>query len=195
MIFRTPTTLSFGTLAVGSLSPLQNVTVRNDGTANLVIGTISVGGTNASQFVKTTPKDFCSGQTLAPSGTCTVGVKFQPTTTGLKNATLQIPSNDPVTNPATVTLSGTGQYDRPDLRPVRQDAPLEPGHGHLEEVDGALGARVDAPMVGRGDDPVEGDRGSGGAEPPQQMRLTRGLRAQQRLEPSEHIRPSRGEHR
>jgi hypothetical protein len=28
---------------------------------------------------------------------------------GAQNATLQIPSNDPVTNPATVTLSGTGQ--------------------------------------------------------------------------------------
>jgi hypothetical protein len=58
--------------------------------------------------VKTNPKDFCSGQTLAQGGTCTVGVKFQPTTAGVKNATLQVPSNDPVTPVATMMLSGTG---------------------------------------------------------------------------------------
>jgi hypothetical protein len=66
--------------------------------------------------------------------------------------------------------------DRPDLRPVRQDAPLEPGHRYLEEVDGALGARVDAPEVGLGDNSVAGDRGIGDAEAPEQMYLTPRLR-------------------
>ena len=109
VIFASPPSLAFGTLPLGSLSAVQIVTVRNDGSADLLIGALSVGGANPSQFVKTAPKDLCSGRTLAPNGgTCTAGVKFQPTNTGLQNATLQIPSNDPVTPVKTVTLSGTG---------------------------------------------------------------------------------------
>jgi hypothetical protein len=91
-----PPSLAFGTWPAGSLSTVQIVTVTNNGAASLVIGALSVGGANPSQFVKTSPKDLCSGRTLAPNGgTCTAGVKFQPTATGLQNATLQIPSNDP----------------------------------------------------------------------------------------------------
>jgi hypothetical protein len=108
VIFRSPPSLAFGTVAVGTMSAVQIVTVRNDGTANLVIGTVSVGGANASQFLKTAPKDLCSGRTLAPTVTCTLGVKFTPTNAGPQNAALQIPSNDPVTPVASVALSGTG---------------------------------------------------------------------------------------
>ena len=101
MIFVSPTSVPFGTLAVGSVSAVQIVTVRNDGTASLLIGALSVGGANPSQFVKTAPKDLCSGRTLAPNGgTCTAGVKFQPTATGLQNGTLLIPSNDPESRPS-----------------------------------------------------------------------------------------------
>jgi hypothetical protein len=108
VIFVSPTSVDFGTLPQGSLSPVYIVTVRNDGAASLVIGSLSIGGANPSQFVKTAPKDFCSGRTLAPNGgTCTAGVKFQPTATGVQNGTLQIPSNDPVTPVATVGLTGT----------------------------------------------------------------------------------------
>jgi hypothetical protein len=108
VIFVSPTAVPFGTLAVGSVSPLQTVTVRNNGTASLILGTITLGGANPSQFTKVGSKDLCSGVTLAPTQTCTVGLKFKPTSTGAKSATLTIPSNDPVTSVVTVTLSGTG---------------------------------------------------------------------------------------
>jgi hypothetical protein len=37
-----------------------------------------------------------------------VGIRFKPTSPGAQNATLTIPSNDPVTPSVVVTLSGTG---------------------------------------------------------------------------------------
>ena len=100
-----PTSYNFGNVQVGSSSAAQTFTVSNTGTANLVIGTIILTGTNANQFSKL--NDNCSGQTLAPSGSCTVQVKFSPTSLGSKSATLSIPSNDPDENPLNVSLSGT----------------------------------------------------------------------------------------
>ena len=109
--------MPFGTVAVGGLTVLQNVTVRNDGTAHLILGTIALAGANPDQFKQVASQDLCSGVTLAPTQTCTVGLKFKPTSAGAKNATLQIPSNDPVTSLVTVTLSGTGGRRRTrDLR-------------------------------------------------------------------------------
>ena len=109
VIFVSPLSMPFGTVPVGSASTLQNVTVRNDGTADLILGTIALGGANPDQFKQAAAQDLCSGRTLAPTQTCTVGIKFKPTTAGAKSATLTIPSNDPVTSVVTVTpLSGTG---------------------------------------------------------------------------------------
>jgi hypothetical protein len=102
----TPTALDFGNVALGVTSQNQIVTVKNDGTANLTLGAISVGGTNANQFSKAA--DNCSKKTLTPGATCTVAARFRPTSDGLKTAGLNIPSNDPDENPFTVSLSGTG---------------------------------------------------------------------------------------
>jgi hypothetical protein len=82
--------------------------VRNDGTANLNLGTLALGGANADQFKKAAAQDLCTGVTLGPTQTCTVGIKFKPTSLGLKNATLVIPSNDFSEPSVTVTLEGTG---------------------------------------------------------------------------------------
>jgi endoglucanase len=108
-----PLSLSFGDMSVGSVSAVQTSTIRNAGTADLVLGTITISGTNPDQFRKPAARDFCSGQTLVPTQTCTVGVRFKPKNGGPQNATLLIPSNDPVSNPITVTLDGTG--DGPEI--------------------------------------------------------------------------------
>jgi len=102
----TPTSYNFGNINLGSSSSPQIFTVSNIGSANLVIGTISITGTNASQFSK--QNDICSGQTLAPSSSCTINVVFSPTSTGSKSASLSILSNDPDTPTLNVPLSGTG---------------------------------------------------------------------------------------
>jgi hypothetical protein len=88
---------------VGSSSAAQTFTVTNTGTANLIIGTIGLTGTDPTQFSK--QNDNCSGQTIAPSGTCTVQAVFSPASAGGMNANLSIPSNAPT---VTVPLSGTG---------------------------------------------------------------------------------------
>ena len=99
-----PSSKDFGSVPVGGTSAAQTFTVSNTGTGDLILGTVSLVGSHSSQFAK--ENDVCSGQTLAPSGTCTVDVKFMPLSAGAKNTTLSIPSNYPVA--ATASLSGTG---------------------------------------------------------------------------------------
>jgi hypothetical protein len=101
-----PTSKNFGDVTVGSSSPAQTFTVSNVGTANLVVGTITITGANAGQFSK--PTDNCSGQTITPGGSATLQVVFSPTSTGAKSAALSIPSNDPDEATVAVSLSGSG---------------------------------------------------------------------------------------
>ena len=108
VIFVSPLSAPFGTVPVGTTSVQQVVTVRNDGTASLILGTLTLGGTNPGEFKKPTPNEFCTGVTLAPAQQCTVWVRYRPTSLGDKNATLVIPSNDAGQPTVTVTLSGTG---------------------------------------------------------------------------------------
>jgi hypothetical protein len=102
----TPAVQAFDTVEVGQQSPPQTFTVANLGSTNLVIGTITVTGAEASEF--RIQHDSCSGQTVAPSGTCLLEVLFAPISTDAKTATLQIPSNDPETPFLEVLLTGRG---------------------------------------------------------------------------------------
>jgi len=101
----TPPTLEFGDVAVNTVSAPQTITIQNDGTADLLVKTITFTGT---AFQKSS--DACSNTTLVPGASCTVSMAFKPATTGAKASTLSIPSNDPDAgeNPAKVALSGTG---------------------------------------------------------------------------------------
>jgi len=95
----TPDILYFkGNIKTGELSNL--VTIKNDGTGKLIITAIL---SPASPF--SIEADNCSGQTLAPSGTCTITYRLLPTTS-VKTiiSSSKIQSNDPDENPATVTL-------------------------------------------------------------------------------------------
>jgi hypothetical protein len=106
----TPPSLDFGSIAVGSPTPPQQVTVTNDGDAPLKIATVKRTGTFASSYVKSSAEDLCTNKTLMPGASCTVSVFFKPTSSGLKPAQLAIPSNDPdpARNPVLVGLSGSG---------------------------------------------------------------------------------------
>jgi uncharacterized repeat protein (TIGR01451 family) len=99
-----PASLTYTDTVGGGASAPQNVTITNTGTANLVIQTPTLGGANADQFQISAPP---STLTIAPSASVTVGIVFNPTTTGPKSATLTINSNDPDTPAAQVTLTGT----------------------------------------------------------------------------------------
>lgn len=105
--------VEFGEVTVGFSSD-QTVTVHNNGNAGLIMG--SIGQANGLSAPFSIVNDTCSGQTVAPSGTCTAGVRFSPGSAGLFSNTFDIPSNDPDENPVTVTVRGTGSTDPiPDI--------------------------------------------------------------------------------
>ncbi len=101
-----PSSLDFGSVIVGNTSPPQTVTVTNTGTGNLIIGAITITGTNASEFIK--QADTCSSATIPASATCQIQITFSPISVGTKTAALSIPSNDPAAPVKDIPLSGTG---------------------------------------------------------------------------------------
>jgi hypothetical protein len=94
-----PSSLSFGNVAVGSASGAQTVTVSNPGSTAASISSVSISGT----FSQT---NTC-GSSIAAGGSCTVSVKFAPTVAGAASGTLSVASSAPG-SPLTVALSGTG---------------------------------------------------------------------------------------
>src|SRR5512135_2281013 len=103
-----PTTdlsVPFGTVIAGS-STTQTVTVKNTGTANLVVG--SVGSTNPLAAPFSIKTDACSNQTVLPSASCTLTVAFAPASAGTFTDSFNIPSNDPAKSSVIMNMSGTG---------------------------------------------------------------------------------------
>ena len=96
---------AFGNQFVGTSSSPVTFTLHNLGTADLHVSTATLGSPNPGQF--TISNDLCSGQTVAPAGTCTVDVAFAPTSVGAKTASLDIAS-DATNGTVSVPLSGTG---------------------------------------------------------------------------------------
>jgi hypothetical protein len=103
-----PTSWDFGTQSVGNPSGVKSFTLTNSGTQSLNLGTLSVTGTNANNFALS--GNTCNGTTVAAAGTCTFGVTFTPTSTGVKSGSISIPSNIPT---VTVPLSGMGATSAP----------------------------------------------------------------------------------
>ncbi len=109
-----PTSLAFGTVAVGSTSAAQTLTLSNTGTANLtgivVVATApfsrpagSAGGTCGAAL----------NSNASMNASCTINVVFTPAVGGAANGTVTITANVPVTG-SPVALTGTG-LARPTL--------------------------------------------------------------------------------
>jgi len=93
--------LTFATRDTGTTSAAQVITVTNSGTANLVVSSVTLSGTDPTQFSQT---NNCTS--VAPAGTCTISVTFAPTTAGAKTANVSIASNL-AGSPTLVGVSGT----------------------------------------------------------------------------------------
>lgn len=100
-----PPSLTFPSQAVGTPSTPQAIVVTNTGTASATIGTVSLTGTNASDF--SISGDTCTSATVAIGAHCTFSITFTPSATGPRSAQASIPSNAPA-SPQIATLSGTG---------------------------------------------------------------------------------------
>ena len=100
-----------GYVNVGSVEKV--VSILSTGSADLVLGTITVGGGDAGDFIRGT--DTCSGKTLRQFEQCTVRVSFQPASVGTKNAQLSVPSNDSDTSLLNIALVGSAVTAPPIL--------------------------------------------------------------------------------
>lgn len=105
-----PAPVDFGSVKIGAASPARTVTISNVGTGKLMIGTISLKSTNLSMIISDyrISSNGCDGQTIVPSGSCTIQVTFSRSISGATGASLIIPSDDPSAASLFVPLSGTG---------------------------------------------------------------------------------------
>lgn len=87
----------------------QTLTVTNDGSANLVLGTIAVVNGLDAPFSILGVADTCSGSTLEPAESCTFIVEFAADVPDVYNDSFDIPSNDPDEPSITIAVSATGQ--------------------------------------------------------------------------------------
>jgi len=92
-----PTSLTFSSQALSTTSSPQTVTLNNPGSAALTISSITVSG----DFSLT---NSC-GSSMAAGASCSIGVSFKPTGTGLRTGTVTVTDN---ANPRTQTASLTG---------------------------------------------------------------------------------------
>jgi hypothetical protein len=105
------TSLDFGNLAVGGVSETKTVTVTNPDTASYTLGTVSV----PTGYEKTA--DTCASQTIAASGTCTITLRFKPTSLGVKAGSITLQNF----GPAPVSVTGTATQTSTALTPAAHE--------------------------------------------------------------------------
>jgi arylsulfatase A len=98
-----PTSLSFGSQARGTISAARVVTISNSGAVVLPLGSIKFEGTNPGQFKQT---NSCPAQVLVGE-ICIVNVTFNPTSRGAKSAALKVTAGGGA-GAKSVTLTGNG---------------------------------------------------------------------------------------
>jgi len=103
--------LPFGQVPLGSRAD-RTITFRNASATSISLGQSSLGGRNGSAFAIT--QDGCSGQVLAASHTCSIGLSFAPqalsSTSGAGElAVLRIPSSNPLRSKTAVSLYGMAE--------------------------------------------------------------------------------------
>jgi Abnormal spindle-like microcephaly-assoc'd, ASPM-SPD-2-Hydin len=98
-----PTSVNFGTVAIGVTSSSKIVTLTNIGTNTLTINGISISGTNLGDFSQT---HNCVSS-LSAGATCSIYVRFKPTTAGTRTAALNV-SDSGAGSPQKVSLIGLG---------------------------------------------------------------------------------------
>jgi hypothetical protein len=99
-----PARLNFGDHAVGTTTAAKTVTLTNVGTAEVHISSIATSGSDSQDFL--VAPSTC-GAMVAGGASCAINLRFKPTATGPRTATLDV-ADDGGGSPQTVTLTGTG---------------------------------------------------------------------------------------
>jgi hypothetical protein len=115
-----PSSLNFGNQTVGITSSPQNVMLQNTGNIKLTITSIQITGTNSGDFGE---KNNCPSS-LPPNSSCQISVTFKPTTTGTRNAAVNITDNAPG-SPQSVSLTGVGVLPAVTFSPTSLTFPTQ----------------------------------------------------------------------
>ncbi len=161
-----PASLGFGSRDVDDgATAVQESTVTNTGTADVVLTSVSLGGADPGEFERLTGAagDCTDSTTLAAGATCKLRMRFDPGATGAKSATVTVASNAP---DVTVALSGTG------TQTAMSRTPVSLSFGSHDIDDGATAAQ-ESTVTNTGTEPVTLTAVSiGGADPGEFERLT-----------------------
>ena len=96
-----PGKVDFGNQALSVRSPVQTITIINEGTAPLTITAIASSSTD---FAET---DNCIGTVAASGGTCTINITFTPSSLGSETEQITLTDNS-ASSPQDITVMGTG---------------------------------------------------------------------------------------
>jgi hypothetical protein len=99
-----PTSLNFGTVALGNTSSPQDVIVTNVGTTTVTFTGIAFVGGGAGDYLISS--NTC-GATLAPGAQCSISVEFKPVKKGNRNANLNVKNNGGG-SPSSISVTGVG---------------------------------------------------------------------------------------
>jgi hypothetical protein len=121
--------LSFA-IGIGDTTAPQSLSITNSGNDTMNISGITIGGTDAARFTKSS--DTC-GSTLAGGASCTVSVTFTPNAAGVFNATVHV-TDDAPNAPHDANLTGTATIPGVQTTPTSLSFP--------SQQDGTLGATM-----------------------------------------------------
>nr|HEX4312578.1 choice-of-anchor D domain-containing protein [Kofleriaceae bacterium] len=116
-IAASPGTLDFGSVRVGSDASLP-ITLSNTGSGELTISALALAGVDVTDFVLdavTLPIE------LAPGGSATLHVSYEPTVVATEAAELDVTSDDPATGALVVPIKGIGVSPSVDVAPATLD--------------------------------------------------------------------------
>ncbi|MER2562085.1 MAG: S8 family serine peptidase [Myxococcaceae bacterium] len=101
--------VDFGSLSLGDTSPGRQVTITSTGSLPLTISGVSIAGFHPADFSVTSS---CPSTPLAPMATCSLDLRFSPTMTGTRGATVSLTTNAGV---RTLALQGFGREPQVDV--------------------------------------------------------------------------------
>jgi hypothetical protein len=94
----------FGSIDVTSGTVTRTFTVQNTGGAALSVGSVTISGTHAADFTVTVQP----ATSMAAGGNTTFQVRFDPSASGLRSASLSFANGDADENPYNYSIQGTG---------------------------------------------------------------------------------------
>lgn len=143
-----PSAVSFGVVALQAGPESREVTLSNLGSATLELRRIHIDGSAAHDFSRSRR---CPSSTLEPGEACSFELRFEPSVSGPRRATLVVDS-DALGGPGRLEIEGVGLWEGPPLDPEVTEVTF------AEQRVGRRGARKSVVFFNRTGAPVSVDR-------------------------------------